>query len=301
MTVMTDRIHYTHCPACNNTNLQPVMEVIDYTVSGESFPIVECGSCTLRFTQDVPGPASISPYYKSEDYISHSNASKGLVNRVYYAVRKRTMKRKRQLVEAGTGKRKGLLLDYGSGVGTFTDEMKRHSWEVRGLEPDGDARQVALAQYGISLQDTSELFNFPPGTFDAITLWHVLEHVHDLAACIQQLKQVLKEDGKIFIAVPNYTSADAENFGEQWAAYDVPRHLYHFSPRSMQTLMERFGLKVIRYTPMWYDSFYISLLSSKYRRGKTNWIEAIWNGCRSNLRALGNFKKSSSVIYTISR
>jgi hypothetical protein len=151
------------------------------------------------------------------------------------------------------------------------------------------------------LQDTSDLFKFPPGAFDAITLWHVLEHVHDLSACIQQLKDVMKEDGKMFIAVPNYTSADARNYGEQWAAYDVPRHLYHFSPQSMQMLMQRFGMKVIRYTPMWYDSFYISLLSSKYKKGKTSWMEAIWNGCRSNLRALGDHKKSSSVIYTISK
>ncbi|RYG45922.1 MAG: class I SAM-dependent methyltransferase [Chitinophagaceae bacterium] len=298
---MTGRIHYTHCPGCNSTNLKPVMEVVDYTVSGEAFPIVECVSCTLRFTQDVPNATSISPYYKSEDYVSHSNASKGLVNRVYYAVRKRTMKRKRQLVEAGTRKRQGVLLDYGSGVGTFADEMKRYGWEVKGLEPDGDARQVAQSQYGISLQDTTELFNLTAGSFDAITLWHVLEHVHDLSACIQQLKQVLKDDGRIFIAVPNYTSADAETYREQWAAYDVPRHLYHFSPQSMQTLMQRFGMKVIRYTPMWYDSFYISLLSSKYRKGKTSWAEAIWNGCRSNLRAIGDYKKSSSVIYTISK
>jgi SAM-dependent methyltransferase len=296
---MNERIHYTHCPACNGTQLLPVMDVIDYTVSGESFPIVECASCTLRFTQDVPGPDAISPYYKSEDYVSHSNASRGFINRVYYSVRTRTMKRKRRLVEKGTGKNKGQILDYGSGVGTFADEMKQHGGSVTGLEPDEDARAVAASQYGLKLQDTKMLFDLAPGTFDAITLWHVLEHVHDLSACILQLKKLLKADGRIFIAVPNYTSADAEIYKELWAAYDVPRHLYHFSPQSVQALMERFGLKVISYTPMWYDSFYISLLSSKYKKGKTSWVEAIFNGSRSNLRALGNPKKASSVIYTI--
>jgi 2-polyprenyl-3-methyl-5-hydroxy-6-metoxy-1,4-benzoquinol methylase len=114
-----------------------------------------------------------------------------------------------------------------------------------------------------------------PGQFDAITMWHVLEHVHDLSAYIQQLKSILRDNGKILIAVPNYTSLDAKIYQQYWAAYDVPRHLYHFSPRSVQMLMEKHGLKIIQYKPMWYDSFYISLLSSKYRNGKTNWMAAV--------------------------
>jgi predicted SAM-dependent methyltransferase len=139
----------------------------------------------------------------------------------------------------------------------------------------------------------------PVNYFDAVTLWHVLEHVHDLSKYIQQLKALLKEKGRLFIAVPNYTATDAAVYKEYWAAYDVPRHLYHFSPRSMQALMEKNGLKVLLYKPMWYDSFYISLLSSRYKNGKTNWVAAFWNGLRSNLSAIGDNKKCSSVIYVI--
>ena len=155
--------------------------------------------------------------------------------------------------------------------------------------------------YDLELTDSKEFYKLSPGSFDAITLWHVLEHVHDLSAYVQQLKKLLNKKGKLFIAVPNYTSLDAKIYKEYWAAYDVPRHLYHFSPASMKLLMEKNGLNIIQHKPMWYDSFYISLLSSKYKKGKTNWIAAFWNGLRSNLKAMGDVKKCSSVIYVIEK
>jgi len=298
---MNERIHYAHCPVCNSADIKNVLQVKDYTVSGEIFTIVECQTCTFRFTQDVPDENAIVPYYKSEDYISHTNTTAGLINRLYHSVRKRTIIRKRKLVEKNTGIKAGKMLDVGSGIGSFVSEMKQQGWEATGLEPDSDARKVAKDLYDITLEDTRQLYQLPVGHFDAITLWHVLEHVHDLSKYIQQLKTLLKEKGKLFIAVPNYTAADATIYREYWAAYDVPRHLYHFSPRSMQTLMEKNGLKVLHYKPMWYDSFYISLLSSKYKTGKANWFTAFWNGLRSNFAAMDDKKKCSSVIYVIGK
>jgi SAM-dependent methyltransferase len=298
---MSDVIHYLQCPVCKSTAIRNVLSVKDHTVSGQAFSIAECGNCTLRFTQDVPSAASIAPYYKSEDYISHSNTSKGFVNRLYKFVRTRTMIRKRKLVERHTGLKKGRLLDVGSGVGTFVNEMKRNGWQVTGLEPDRDARSAASQLYQLELGDTAELYSLGPASFDAITLWHVLEHVHDLSGYVLQLKKVLDQNGKLFIAVPNYTSADARSYGKYWAAYDVPRHLYHFSPVSMKTLMEKHGLKLLQCKPMWYDSFYVSLLSSKYRNGKINWIGALLNGLRSNLAAMRDTKKCSSVIYIVEK
>jgi SAM-dependent methyltransferase len=298
---MNDLIHYSQCPVCESADIKNVLSVKDYTVSGETFQIMECNSCTLRFTQDVPAAASIAPYYKAEDYISHTNTSKGLVNRVYQFVRKRTMVRKRKLVEKCTGIKKGNFLDVGSGTGTFVNEMKQNGWQVTGIEPDGDARKVASQQYNIELSDADEFYRLSPGSFDAITLWHVLEHVHDLYAYIQQLKTILNKKGKLLIAVPNYTSLDGKIYKEYWAAYDVPRHLYHFSPASLKLLMEKNDLNVVQYKPMWYDSFYISLLSSKYKKGSTNWAAAFWNGLRSNLEAMSNVKKCSSVIYIIEK
>ena len=277
------------------------MQVKDYTVSEESFPIAECASCSFRFTQDVPDAASIAPYYKSEDYISHTNTASGLINRLYHFVRTRAVVQKRKLVENSTGIKTGKLLDIGSGTGAFLSEMKKHGWETTGLEPDADARMVAQKVYNIHLADSDQLYQLPANHFDVITLWHVLEHVHELSTYLQQIKTVLGPKGKLFIAVPNYTASDASVYQEHWAAYDVPRHLYHFSPTSMELLMEKHGLKILQYKPMWYDSFYVSLLSSKYKNGKTNWLAACWNGLRSNLAAMSDTKKCSSVIYVIKK
>jgi len=298
---MTKRIHYNHCPVCESTALKNVLQVKDYTVSGELFFVTECKSCSVRFTQDVPDENSIGSYYKSEDYISHTNTAKGIINKLYHLIRKKTIAGKRKLIEKNTGMKSGTILDTGSGIGSFVNEMKQHGWEVTGLEPDADARKVAKDKNDLELADISHFYRLPAGRFDVITLWHVLEHVHNLSGYIQQLKKLLHDKGKLFIAIPNYTSADAKVYSEYWAAYDVPRHLYHFSPRSMQILMERNGLKVLKHKPMWYDSFYISLLSSKYKSGKTNWTAALWNGFRSNIHAFGDKKKCSSLIYVISK
>ncbi len=298
---MNNVIHYSHCPVCGSPDIVIALRAKDQTVSGEEFTIMECRQCTLRFTQDIPGSDSISYYYKSEDYISHSDTSKGIINRVYKMVRGRTLVKKRKLIEHYTGLKKGSALDVGSGTGAFVHELKQSGWNVTGLEPDAGARKVAHNIHNVDLYDTLALYSLPANSFDAITLWHVLEHVHELHVYVQQLKKLLSDKGKLFIAVPNYTSLDAEKYGNYWAAYDVPRHLYHFSPASMKTLMEKNGLKIIHYKPMWYDSFYISLLSSKYKNGKTSWAGAAWNGFRSNFQAMSNVKKCSSVIYIIGK
>jgi 2-polyprenyl-3-methyl-5-hydroxy-6-metoxy-1,4-benzoquinol methylase len=298
---MSTIIHHTSCPVCGYASIKEVLVVKDHSVSHESFQVMECDQCTLRFTQNIPDAASIAPYYKSEDYISHTNTSKGLINQLYQTVRKRTMVGKRKLVQNATGRYQGSLLDVGSGVGTFVHEMKSNGWQVTGLEPDADARQVAKQLYGVELSDTAQLYQLAPGSFDAITLWHVMEHVHELDRYVAQLKTLLKDKGKLFIAVPNYTSNDAGVYKEFWAAYDVPRHLYHFSPKSVKTLVEKHGMRIEQYKPMWYDSFYISLLSSKYKNGSSNLIAAGWNGFLSNCKALFDVKKCSSVIYVISK
>lgn len=298
---MSERIQYTQCPACRSGDIVHVLQVKDRTVSGEDFPVMQCKSCSLRFTQNIPDAGSILPFYKNENYISHTDKTKGLIGSLYKIVRKKTLVKKRKLIEKSTGLQKGSLLDVGCGTGAFVNEMQKMGWNVIGLEPDADAREMAGKLYNLKLKDQKELFQLPGSSFDAITLWHVLEHVHDLSGTIQQLKLLLKEKGKLFIAVPNYTSFDAGVYKEYWAAYDVPRHLYHFSPRAMQRLMELNSLKIVHYKPMWYDSFYISLLSSKYKNGKSRWMASLWNGLRSNFHAWRSAQKCSSIIYVVSK
>jgi len=298
---MKATVHYTNCPVCNSTNIHPALNVKDHTVSGEMFEIWECNDCKLRFTQDIPDESAIGRYYQSEDYISHTETSKGLINRLYLSVRTRTLKKKRKLVSEITGLKEGKVLDLGSGTGAFVNEMVKNGWEAIGLEPSDEARKVARQAYHLKLKTNDQLFSLPANSFDAITLWHVLEHVHQLHQTMQQLRNLLKENGRLIIAVPNYTSLDAKIYKENWAAYDPPRHLYHFSPGSMKIFAEKNGMNILQYKPMWFDSFYISLLSSKYKTGKTHWIAAAWNGLRSNLEAVGNKKKCSSIIYVIAK
>jgi 2-polyprenyl-3-methyl-5-hydroxy-6-metoxy-1,4-benzoquinol methylase len=295
-----NRIHYPHCPVCNSTRINPLLTVKDHSVSKEAYVVWQCSECTLRFTQDVPDEDAIGPYYASPDYISHSNTSKGLLNQLYQRVRRITLGQKAALIARYT-KEKGRLLDIGAGIGAFLSVMKKSGWEISGIEPDETARKKANELFGITLDQPAALFGLQDHRFDAITLWHVLEHVHQLHPYVEHLKNLLAAGGKIFIAVPNYTSADAAAYRNYWAAYDVPRHLYHFTPKSIAVLMQTHGLKVIEKKPMWFDSFYISLLSSKYHRGRTSWVGAGINGLRSNIAAMLNKDRCSSLIYIIEK
>ncbi len=295
------KVHYSNCPVCASKHINPLLTVADHSVSKENFVIWQCADCSLRFTQDVPDEASIGPYYKSPDYISHTNTDKGFINKAYQKVRTYTLGQKALLIKRSTGKEKGTLLDIGCGTGAFLYFMKEKGWEIKGIEPDYEARKKAEELYNIIVDEPFSLNDLRPQSFDAITLWHVLEHVHDLHEYVKKLKDLLSNDGKLFIAVPNYQSLDASLYRLQWAAYDVPRHLYHFSPKAVETLMHKNGLKVIRKEPMWFDSFYISLLSSKYKYGKPNYIGSLINGMRSNVQALIDNDKCSSLIYIIEK
>ena len=265
------------------------------------FEIWHCDDCSLRFTQHAPGATAIGRYYQSANYVSHSDTEKGLINRLYHLVRNYTLTGKRKLLLKVTGKETGSLLDVGAGTGAFANTMKLAGWNVTGLEPDETARQNANTKYGLTLQPPGNLFTLEVAQFDAITMWHVLEHVHDLHAYLEQFHQILKPGGRLVIAVPNYTSYDAKVYKQYWAAYDVPRHLYHFSPKSMEQLGNRKGFVLADAKPMWFDSFYVAMLSEQYRNESSNLIGAVWNGLLSNLKALRNKKKCSSVIYIFSK
>jgi len=293
-----NKVHYTNCPVCNSASINPLLTVKDHSVSKEEFVIWQCSNCSLRFTQDVPSEASIGSYYQSSEYISHTNTNKGLINQLYQKVRNFTLDQKANLIIGETVKQ-GKILDVGAGIGAFLHNMSKKGWEISGIEPDEGARAQAKSLFDIELKETGGLYHLPQNSFDAITLWHVLEHVHQLHPYVDQLKSLLKPGGKLFIAVPNYDSLDSSVYKLYWAAYDVPRHLYHFTPKAIDSLMQQHQLKVIAKKPMWFDSFYISLLSSSYKNGKTNWVGAGLSGLRSNINALFNNDRCSSIIYVI--
>lgn len=294
---MSHLIQYTACPVCNSNQIKEVFVLEDYSVSHETFPVDECLNCGLRFTQHIPCETAIQRYYQSADYISHSDTRKGIINKVYHLARRYTLLKKASLVKAVTGKRVGMHLDIGSGTGSFVNTMQKAGWNTIGLEPDNNARKKGVELYNVDIYPADEFTMLPESTYDAITMWHVLEHIHQLNETVEQLRKLLAPGGKLLVAVPNYTSKDARHYKKHWAAYDVPRHLYHFSPSSIRQLMENHGMKVVAVKPMWLDSFYVSMLSEKYRKG--NIIKAVWNGLLSNFNSFFSREYCSSLIYII--
>ena len=290
------------CPVCDANHVVSIMPVSDLSLTGDLFEIVQCEKCSLNFTHPIPNKDNIAPYYNFPEYISHTDIKKGWMNALYHKVRQRTLKQKTDWVQSLFTGYKGALLEVGAGTGAFADAMAKKGWKVTALEPDANSRELALKNYGINLRPSVELENLPENSFDVITLWHVLEHVHDLKNYIHTFKKLLKHNGRLIIAVPNHTSYDAQFYKNYWAAYDVPRHLYHFSPSSMKFLMKSNGFILANLKPMWFDSFYVSLLSEKYKKtGLLGIIRAFLIGCISNLLALKTNAKASSIIYEIKK
>lgn len=289
----------TNCPLCNSESLNPFLECTDYTVSKEQFTIVQCGSCGFRFTNPRPEESKAGAYYQSDDYISHSNTSKGLINGLYQQVRKITLKKKLQLVNSVSSKSGGSLLDLGCGTGEFLNTCKQNGWSVKGIEPSPNAREFATKNYGLEVQDAGAWSAFSHNAFDVVTAWHVLEHVYDLAGTIQQVKRMLNANGVFVVALPNCSSADAEFYGKYWAAYDVPRHIWHFTPAHVKSFFEKQGFKLESVLPMPFDAYYISMLSEKYKGGNVNYGRAVVHGYFSNSNAKKTGNTYSSQVYIL--
>ena len=287
----------SNCPICNSPEAMPFLSCADNTVSRETFAIEQCNSCGFKYTNPRPDENKLGDYYKSENYVSHSNTKKGFINSAYQLVRKYTLIKKLQLISHYH--KTGKILDIGCGTGEFLKLFKDAKWQTAGIEPDPDALKMAVKNYDLDIKQEVEIKNLETASFDIITMWHVLEHVPKLNERIEDLKRLIKPNGIIVIAVPNCTSLDAKIYKEHWAAYDLPRHLYHFSPKDIDTIFKNHDLKVFRVLPMIFDSFYVSMLSEKYKKGKLNIIRALWNGFRSNIAAIKTGETYSSQIYLI--
>jgi 2-polyprenyl-3-methyl-5-hydroxy-6-metoxy-1,4-benzoquinol methylase len=283
----------TNCPVCNAVEFNKFIDCVDYTVSKDTFTIVECKACKFHFTNPIPVVEEIGEYYKSESYVSHSSTNKGLINKIYQKVRKFTLKQKVKLVSKhSVGKNH---LDIGAGTGHFINATTLSGFNSIGLEPDVDARKLATDTHDVNIQPLDNLYTIEEESIDVVTMWHVLEHVYDLQKDLAQIEKVLKDDGVMVVAVPNMNSYDAKHYKQFWAAYDLPIHLYHFTPNDIQRLFENVNMEVVEILPMKFDSFYVSMLSEKYKGG--NIISAFLTGLKSNLKA--NAKEYSSQTYIL--
>lgn len=268
--------------------------VKDHSVSGETFDLLLDEELQLLKTHPQPSPENLGGYYESDDYISHTDGKRSLFEKLYHTVKQKALRDKIALVGRFAGS-KGKLLDIGAGTGDFLAIAKESGWDITGVEPSEKAKAIAIKK-GVAFADSTQ--SLPNHSFDAITMWHVLEHVPDVEAQITELKRLLKPEGVIIVAVPNFQSYDAKHYGPFWAAYDVPRHLWHFSKTAIKKLFGARGMDVVSILPMKFDSFYVSLLSEKYKSGKMDFIRGFWTGMRSNLKGSKNLDYSS-LIYVI--
>ena len=273
---------------------QTFLTVKDHSVSGEVFELRHDTELDLLVTHPQPSAEALPKYYESDDYISHTDGKRSLFEKAYHFVKDIALKNKLDLI-ASLQPGKGRLLDIGAGTGDFLNAAKQAGWHTTGIEPSEKARAIAERKGVTFVTDLGQLEDH---SFDVITMWHVLEHVPNLEHQIAELKRLLKPTGTILVAVPNFRSHDAKHYGAFWAAYDVPRHLWHFSKTAIEKLFATQDLKLADVLPMKFDAFYVSLLSEKYKTGKMNFVGAVITGLRSNWKARRT-KQYSSHIYVL--
>jgi 2-polyprenyl-3-methyl-5-hydroxy-6-metoxy-1,4-benzoquinol methylase len=289
------------CPVCTREDFSPYLTCRDYIATQETFTLLRCTNCGLVFTNPRPAETAIGRYYESENYMPHVSGKKTVLGTIYRAVRKYAVGRKLALINSLS--RRGRLLDIGCGTGEFLKRCNTDGWQTFGVEPSEGARETTR-QGGATVQPVLRREDYAPASLDVVTMWHALEHIHDPRGTASIVTTLLKPGGVFLVAVPNHTCHDARVYGPLWGAYDVPRHLHHFSPAAMQRLMESAGLQQNRTLPMWFDSVYVSLMSERYRRistGRGSAARAVCIGLSSNIRAWLKPGTCSSQIYIFTK
>lgn len=273
------------------TNKKHFLTVQDFSVSQEIFELFYDETLDMLITHPQPGLDVLGKYYESADYISHTDSKRSIFEKAYHFVKNIALKNKLDLINSYQSS-KGLILDIGAGTGDFLTVAQNDGWKTVGVEPSDKAKAIAKNKGVSFVENTSELGSH---TFDVISMWHVLEHVPNLDEQIKELKRLLKPSGTLIVAVPNFKSFDAKHYGNFWAAYDVPIHFWHFSKTAIQKLFAKENMKLEKVLPMKFDSFYVSLLSEKYKTGKMNYFKAFFVGLRSNWKAKQKMEYSSHI------
>jgi 2-polyprenyl-3-methyl-5-hydroxy-6-metoxy-1,4-benzoquinol methylase len=289
------------CPVCNDKSFSDFIICKDYFSSLETYGLKRCVGCGFLFTQNVPTEDKIGKYYESPNYISHTDTKKGIVNYLYHFARQFMLQKKCSLVSKVSGLKSGSLLDYGSGTGYFLNAMSQKGWQTLGIEKSDVGREFSKSEFGITIQEPSYLASIEAESYDVISLWHVLEHIEDLNAFMQELIRILKPSGTLVIAVPNSESYDAIHYGKFWAAYDVPRHLWHFSPDTVSLLAKKHLLKIIDLKGMPFDAFYISMMSEINKRANFTFLRGVIGGLIATIQSCTQVTKQSSIIYILKK
>jgi ubiquinone/menaquinone biosynthesis C-methylase UbiE len=287
------------CPLCSSEKIALHFSCNDHFISKKDFSIFKCSACGFLFTQDYPEETEIAQYYESDNYISHSDISEGFSNKLYRVARGIMLRKKKNLIGKITRLKKGTILDIGSGTGYFAATMKRARWMARGIEINEKARNFSASNFELEVDSPDRITSYESNSFDCVTLWHALEHFHDPFRYISEIYRLLKPGAVCVVALPNCNSYDANHYKRFWAAWDVPRHLWHFQPSTFRIFSEKSGfiLENLKILPL--DVFYISLLSERYKGSSMAFFKAISKAVIFSFRSLFNKERSSSVIYLL--
>lgn len=294
---MSDIIEYKECPLCKSKEISLYQKIKDHPFSQEVFDIFECKKCTFLFTQNIPTQEKIGYYYQAETYVSHTNTTKGLFFKLYHVARSIMLNKKQKLIEKYSGKKTGSILDIGAATGYFLNHMKNNGFHATAVEVDEDSRKFCEDKFNIKSTPPIDFFAKEQPKFDIITMWHVMEHVHDMHMYVDKINELLDDDGIAVIAVPNHAASEVSFFKEYWDGYDVPRHLWHFEPQTMEQLFDQHGFQLIKKKSMPFDSFYISILSFKWKKNPLHMIFGLIYGFIPFFKQMINVDKSSSLTY----
>jgi len=289
------------CPACGSSDSAGLFHAKDHLVSNNEFLVRRCNDCGMGWTADPPPEEEAGNYYLSEEYISHSDRKQSIADYIYHLARSFMLSRKRRLVVSAVGKKTGSLVDIGSGTGYFAAFMKKRGWQVTGIEISDNAREYSVARFAIRAVTPAEIREMPPGSADCITFWHVLEHLYDPDMWMGEVNRILRDDGRCIIALPNFASADSTWFRNRWAALDVPRHLWHFTPAAFVRFAGRHELACEKISALPLDLFYISCLSYRNEGKSIPLIRGVATGLFIALRNLFRKEQASSLVYVVSK
>ena len=262
----------------------------DYLVSSKEFKIVWNKEKQIAQTL-IPDGIDLSSYYNSESYHSHKNKSTSRKDRIYFFIQDLMFRFKKHLIKRYSAG--GKLLDYGSGVGNFSKFMSDNGFNVLAIEPDKGAMKTSIKKTVNTVSGLEMLID--KEGFNTITLWHVLEHIPDPHKIITELKLHLDKKGIMFIAVPNLNSHDSLYYKSNWAALDVPRHLWHFTSPGLQMLMQKAGFELVNRHPLWFDAFYIAYLSEQHLGSRWPLLKGFFIGLISNIKAFFSGEYSSII------
>jgi SAM-dependent methyltransferase len=294
-------IHRNNCPVCNSPDICFFLRCTDHLVTSAEFDLVKCRKCGFLFTQDCPDESEIGSYYESADYISHSDSDRTIFEKVYQLARKFMLDRKKSIIRKASRLAVGSVLDIGSGTGHFLSTMKEAGWETKGIEINKSAREYSASKFCLEVISPEEITSLNDQEFDCITMWHVMEHFHNPENYFKEIGRLLKPGGTVIVALPNNDSADSNHYGSAWAAYDVPRHLWHFNPATFSMFAGNNGFSIIKTLSLPLDVFYISILSERIKGSKIAVMSGIVKGVIFSFASVFNRLKSSSLIYILKK